>query len=165
MREIRYREALREAMAEEMRRDGSVWTTDKDGLLLALLAAEILAVTGSSPSQLYEGLTERYGEPAYARIDAPADRDQKAALARLSPDQVTASELAGEPITGILTTAPGNGAAIGGLKVTTKSAWFAARPSGTEDVYKIYAESFLGKEHLTEVQAAAQSLVSSVLSS
>ena len=153
------------AGASFLRRDGSVWTTDKDGLLLALLAAEILAVTGSSPSQLYEGLTERYGEPAYARIDAPADRDQKAALARLSPDQVTASELAGEPITGILTTAPGNGAAIGGLKVTTKSAWFAARPSGTEDVYKIYAESFLGKEHLTEVQAAAQSLVSSVLSS
>ena len=151
------------AGASFLRKDGSVWTTDKDGILLALLASEILAVTGSSPSELYRGLTERYGEPAYARIDAPATREQKAVLARLSPDQVTASDLAGERITNVLTAAPGNGAAIGGLKVTTEHAWFAARPSGTEDVYKIYAESFKGPEHLAEVQAAAKDLVSSVL--
>jgi len=151
------------AGASFLRKDGSVWTTDKDGILLALLASEILAVTGSSPSELYRGLTERFGEPAYARIDAPATREQKAVLARLSPDQVSASDLAGERITNVLTAAPGNGAAIGGLKVTTESAWFAARPSGTEDVYKIYAESFRGAEHLAEVQAAAKDLVSSVL--
>jgi phosphoglucomutase len=151
------------AGASFLRKDGSVWTTDKDGILLALLASEILAVTGSSPSELYRGLTERYGEPAYARIDAPATREQKAVLARLSPDQVTASDLAGERITNVLTAAPGNGAAIGGLKVTTEHAWFAARPSGTEDVYKIYAESFKGPEHLAEVQSAARDLVSSVL--
>jgi phosphoglucomutase len=151
------------AGASFLRKDGSVWTTDKDGILLALLASEILAVTGSSPSELYRGLTERYGEPAYARIDAPASREQKAVLARLSPDQVTASDLAGERITNVLTAAPGNGAAIGGLKVTTEHAWFAARPSGTEDVYKIYAESFKGPEHLAEVQSAAKDLVSSVL--
>jgi len=151
------------AGASFLRTDGSVWTTDKDGILLALLASEILAVTGSSPSELYRGLTERYGDPAYARIDAPAGRDQKTVLARLSPDQISASELAGEPIRMILTAAPGNDAAIGGLKVTTDSAWFAARPSGTEDVYKIYAESFRGPEHLAEVQAAARELVSSVL--
>jgi phosphoglucomutase len=151
------------AGASFLRKDGSVWTTDKDGILLALLASEILAVTGSSPSELYRGLTERYGEPAYARIDAPATREQKAVLARLSPDQVTASDLAGERITNVLTAAPGNGAAIGGLKVTTEHAWFAARPSGTEDVYKIYAESFKGADHLTEVQSAAKDLVSSVL--
>jgi phosphoglucomutase len=151
------------AGASFLRLDGSVWTTDKDGILLALLASEILAVTGSSPSELYRGLTERHGAPAYARIDAPATREEKAVLGRLSPDQVTASELAGEPITNVLTAAPGNGAAIGGLKVTTESAWFAARPSGTEDVYKIYAESFRGPEHLAEVQAAARELVSTVL--
>jgi phosphoglucomutase len=151
------------AGASFLRMDGSVWTTDKDGILLALLASEILAVTGSNPSQLYRELTERYGEPAYARIDAPATREQKAVLARLSPDQVSASELAGEQIEEILTAAPGNDAPIGGLKVTTESAWFAARPSGTEDVYKIYAESFKGAEHLTEVQTAARELVSSVL--
>ncbi len=153
------------AGASFLRTDGSVWTTDKDGILLALLASEILAVTGSSPSELYQGLTERYGDPAYARVDAPADREEKAVLAKLSPDRVTASELAGEPITSVLTKAPGNDTAIGGLKVATESAWFAARPSGTEDVYKIYAESFRGPEHLAEVQAAARDLVSSVLGS
>jgi phosphoglucomutase len=151
------------AGASFLRTDGTVWTTDKDGILLALLASEIQAVTGSSPSQLYAGLTAKYGSPAYARIDAAASRDQKAVLAKLSADQVTAKELAGEPITGVLTSAPGNGAAIGGLKVTTANAWFAARPSGTEDVYKIYAESFSGPEHLTQVQAAAKELVDGVL--
>ncbi len=151
------------AGASFLRRNGSVWTTDKDGILLALLAAEILAVTGSSPSELYRTLTDRYGDPAYARVDAPATREEKAILARLSPDQVTASELAGEPITAVLTAAPGNDASIGGLKVTTDSAWFAARPSGTEDVYKIYAESFKGEEHLGEVQTAARALVTSAL--
>ena len=151
------------AGASFLRRDGSVWTTDKDGILLALLASEILAVTGSSPTELYRGLTERYGDPAYARVDAPATRKEKAVLAKLSPDQVTASELAGEPITAILTAAPGNGASIGGLKVTTESAWFAARPSGTEDVYKIYAESFLGPDHLAQVQAEARDVVDAVL--
>ena len=153
------------AGASFLRHDGSVWTTDKDGILLALLAAEIQAVTGASPSQRYAALTERFGEPAYARVDAPADRDQKARLAALSSDAVTATELAGEPITAKLTTAPGNGAAIGGLKVTTESAWFAARPSGTEDVYKIYAESFRGPEHLRQVQDAAREVVSAALSS
>ena len=153
------------AGASFLRRDGSVWTTDKDGILLALLASEITARTGTTPSQIYAGLTERHGDPAYARVDAPADRDQKAKLAALSPDDVTATELAGEAITAKLTSAPGNGAKIGGLKVTTESAWFAARPSGTEDVYKIYAESFRGKEHLTEVQQAARELVSATLGS
>ncbi len=143
--------------------DGSTWTTDKDGILLALLASEIQAITGKSPSQLYAELTAEHGAPAYARVDAPADREQKAKLGKLDPSAVTATELAGEPITGKLTTAPGNGAAIGGLKVTTESAWFAARPSGTEDVYKIYAESFRGPEHLAEVQAAAREVVSSAL--
>ena len=151
------------AGASFLRRNGSVWTTDKDGILLALLASEILAVTGSSPTELYRGLTERYGDPAYARVDAPATREEKAVLAKLSPDQVTASELAGEPITAILTAAPGNGASIGGLKVTTESAWFAARPSGTDDVYKIYAESFKGDAHLAEVQAAAREVVAGAL--
>ncbi|WP_298442482.1 phosphoglucomutase (alpha-D-glucose-1,6-bisphosphate-dependent) [Gordonia sp. (in: high G+C Gram-positive bacteria)] len=143
--------------------DGRPWSTDKDGILLDLLASEILAVTGKTPSQRYAELAERYGSSAYARIDAPANREQKARLAALSPEQVEATELAGEPITAILTEAPGNGAAIGGLKVTTENAWFAARPSGTEDVYKIYAESFLGAEHLAQVQAEAQRLVDSVL--
>ncbi len=151
------------AGASFLRRDGSVWTTDKDGLILCLLAAEIIAVTGQSPSQRYAALTERHGAPAYARVDAPANREQKAVLKELSPEQVTATELAGEPIVAKLTTAPGNGAAIGGLKVTTESAWFAARPSGTEDVYKIYAESFRGPEHLAEVQAAAREVVSAAL--
>ena len=130
------------AGASFLRRDGTVWTTDKDGILLALLASEIQAVTGRSPSKLHKQLTDHFGESAYARIDAPATRAEKAALGKLSPEAVTATELAGEPITAKLTTAPGNDAPIGGLKVTTENAWFAARPSGTEDVYKIYAESF-----------------------
>jgi len=151
------------AGASFLRRDGSVWTTDKDGIILALLAAEIIATTGRSPSALYGDLVDRHGDPAYARIDAPADREQKARLGALTADDVTATELAGEPITGVLTEAPGNGAAIGGVKVTTESAWFAARPSGTEDVYKIYAESFRGPEHLTQVQQAAKELVDRAL--
>ncbi|KXK59505.1 phosphoglucomutase [Micromonospora rosaria] len=151
------------AGASFLRRDGGTWTTDKDGILLCLLAAEIVASTGRSPSEHYAELAGRFGAPAYARIDAPADRAQKAALAKLSPAQVTASELAGEPITATLTTAPGNGASIGGLKVTTESGWFAARPSGTEDVYKIYAESFQGPEHLARIQAEAKDLVDEVL--
>ncbi|WP_395704370.1 phosphoglucomutase (alpha-D-glucose-1,6-bisphosphate-dependent) [Rhodococcus ruber] len=151
------------AGASFLRRDGSVWTTDKDGILLALLASEITAVTGTTPSRRYAELAERYGDPSYARVDAPATREQKAVLGKLSPEQVDATELAGEPITATLTAAPGNGAAIGGLKVTTENAWFAARPSGTEDVYKIYAESFLGPDHLAQVQDAARDLVSHVL--
>jgi phosphoglucomutase len=147
------------AGASFLRRDGSVWTTDKDGIIQALLASEMQAVTGRSPSQHYADLTSRFGEPAYARVDAPATREQKASLAALSPDDVAATELAGEPITGKLTRAPGNDAPVGGLKVTTESAWFAARPSGTEDVYKIYAESFRGPDHLAEVQAAAREVV------
>jgi phosphoglucomutase len=151
------------AGASFLRRDGRVWTTDKDGILLCLLAAEITAVTGRSPGEHYRDLTGRFGEPAYARIDAPATREQKAALATLSPEQVTATELAGEPITAKLTTAPGNGAPIGGLKVTTESGWFAARPSGTEDVYKIYAESFQGPGHLARIQQEAREVVNGVL--
>ncbi|ORB32306.1 phosphoglucomutase (alpha-D-glucose-1,6-bisphosphate-dependent) [Mycolicibacterium parafortuitum] len=152
------------AGASFLRRDGSVWTTDKDGIILALLASEILAVTGSTPSQRYAELAGKYGAPTYARIDAPANRQQKARLSKLSPEQVTATELAGEPITAKLTAAPGNGAPLGGLKVTTENAWFAARPSGTEDVYKIYAESFRGPEHLAEVQDAAREVVAAVIS-
>lgn len=151
------------AGASFLRRDGSVWTTDKDGIVLALLASEILAVTGRTPSEHYRDLTARFGEPAYARVDAPATREEKAVLARLSPEQVTAGSLAGEPVTGVLTEAPGNGAALGGIKVTTENAWFAARPSGTEDVYKVYAESFLGPEHLTRVQEEARAVVSAAL--
>jgi phosphoglucomutase len=151
------------AGASFLRRDGSVWTTDKDGILLALLASEIQAVTGRSPSQLHAELTERYGESAYARVDAPATREQKAALGKLSPEAVTATELAGEPIVAKLTRAPGNDAPIGGLKVVTENAWFAARPSGTEDVYKIYAESFRGPEHLAQVQEEARAVVAAAL--
>ena len=151
------------AGASFLRKDGTTWTTDKDGILLALLASEILATTGRTPSQHYADLVAQHGDPAYARVDAPADRDQKAKLAALSPEDVTAEELAGEPITGKLTEAPGNGAKIGGLKVTTESAWFAARPSGTEDVYKIYAESFRGPEHLAQVQAEAREVVAAAL--
>ena len=152
------------AGASFLRADGSVWTTDKDGIILALLASEILAVTGQTPSQRYAELADKYGAPVYARVDAPADREQKARLAKLSAEQVSATELAGELITAKLTAAPGNGAPLGGLKVTTANGWFAARPSGTEDVYKIYAESFLGPEHLAEVQQAARELVNTVIS-
>ncbi len=151
------------AGASFLRNDGSTWTTDKDGIILALLASEIQAVTGASPSQRYAELAAKYGAPTYARIDAPANRGQTARLAQLSPDQVSATELAGEPITAKLTTAPGNGAPLGGLKVTTENAWFAARPSGTEDVYKIYAESFKGPEHLAQVQDAAREVVNTVI--
>jgi phosphoglucomutase len=151
------------AGASFLRRDGSVWTTDKDGIILALLASEITAVTGKTPSQHYAALTDRFGSPAYARIDAPASREEKALLAKLSPAQVTADTLAGEPVTGVLTEAPGNGAALGGIKVTTANAWFAARPSGTEDVYKIYAESFLGADHLGQVQEEAKAVVGAAL--
>ena len=151
------------AGASFLERDGSVWTTDKDGILLCLLASEMMAVTGQSPSQLYAGLTEAHGDPAYARIDSPASRDQKALLARLSPEQVTASSLAGDPITAKLTSAPGNGADIGGLKVTTDAGWFAARPSGTEDVYKLYAESFKGPDHLAAIQEDAQAIIAAAL--
>jgi phosphoglucomutase len=151
------------AGASFLSRDGSVWTTDKDGPLLCLLAAEIQAVTGRSPSERYAELTAKFGDPAYARIDAPATPAQKAVLGKLTPDQVTATELAGEPIVDKLTKAPGNDAAIGGLKVTTENGWFAARPSGTEDVYKIYAESFLGPDHLAQIQAEAREVVASAL--
>jgi phosphoglucomutase len=146
-----------------LRKDGTVWTTDKDGLIMDLLASEILAVTGKSPSQLHEEQVSKYGNSAYARIDAPASKAQKAKLAQLAPADVAASELAGEPITDKLVNAPGNGAPIGGLKVVTNDAWFAARPSGTEDVYKIYAESFKGPEHLAAVQDAARAVVSAAL--
>ncbi len=151
------------AGASFLRTDGSVWTTDKDGIILALLASEILATTGRSPSQHHADLVAEFGESWYARVDAPATLEQKATLGRLSPEQVTATTLAGEDITAKLTTAPGNGAAIGGLKVTTENAWFAARPSGTENVYKIYAESFTSPEHLTQVQEAAKQVVSDAL--
>jgi phosphoglucomutase len=151
------------AGASFLQRDGSVWTTDKDGIILALLASEITAVTGQTPSQLYGGLTERYGAPVYARVDAPASREQKAALAKLSPEQVPTSELAGEKILATLTTAPGNGAPIGGLKVVTESGWFAARPSGTEDIYKLYAESFRGPDHLAAIQEEARAIVASAI--
>ena len=152
------------AGASFLQRDGSVWTTDKDGIILALLASEITAVTGRTPSQLYGELTGRYGAPAYARIDTAATREQKAALARLSPEQVTASELAGEEIIAKLTTAPGNGAPIGGLKVVTATGWFAARPSGTEDVYKLYAESFRGPDQLAAIQKQAQEIIAAAIS-
>ncbi|KAB1653843.1 alpha-D-glucose phosphate-specific phosphoglucomutase [Pseudoclavibacter chungangensis] len=151
------------AGASFVRRDGSVWTTDKDGILLALLAAEIIAVTGKTPSARYRELVAEFGEPAYERIDAPATPAQKAVLKKLSGDDIAATELAGEPITAKLSHAPGNDAPIGGVKVVTESAWFAARPSGTEDVYKIYAESFRGPEHLRQVQAEAKAIVDAAL--
>ncbi len=151
------------AGASFLRFDGGVWTTDKDGILLCLLAAEILAVTGKTPSQRYAELEAQFGASAYQRVDAPATPAQKAALGKLSPDAVTATELAGEPITAKLSHAPGNGAPIGGLKVQTEHAWFAARPSGTEDVYKLYAESLRGPEHLAEVQAEARAVVAEAL--
>ncbi|MCA9574861.1 MAG: phosphoglucomutase (alpha-D-glucose-1,6-bisphosphate-dependent) [Polyangiales bacterium] len=151
------------AGASFARHDGSVWTTDKDGIILGLLAAEITAKTGRDPGLHYRDLEARHGAPVYERLDAPADREQRAKLGRLSAEQVRAEELAGETIVAKLTHAPGNGAAIGGLKVVTENGWFAARPSGTEDVYKIYAESFRGREHLRAIQEEAQALVDSAL--
>ncbi len=151
------------AGASFLRRDGSVWTTDKDGIILDLLAAEMMAKTGRDPGQLYLDLTKELGEPVYERIDAPATPAQKAILKKLAPEQIHASELAGEKITGILTSAPGTGSAIGGLKVMTENGWFAARPSGTEDVYKIYAESFQGDTHLRQIQEEAQALITRAL--
>jgi phosphoglucomutase len=151
------------AGASLLRRDGTVWTTDKDGIVLGLLAAEMMAVTGRDPGDLYSDLTREFGDFAYERIDAPATPDQKAALQRLSPGQITASTIAGDRITALLTNAPGNGAPIGGLKVVTENGWFAARPSGTEDVYKLYAESFTGSEHLRRIQEEAQAIVQRAL--
>jgi phosphoglucomutase len=151
------------AGASFLRKDGTVWTTDKDGFILALLAAEIIAVTGKNPQQLYDALTEEFGAPVYRRIDAPANTAQKAVLSKLSPDLVEATTLAGEPILAKLTKAPGNNAAIGGLKVVTENGWFAARPSGTESIYKIYMESFKGEEHLDLIQKEAQQIVSAAL--
>jgi phosphoglucomutase len=151
------------AGASFLRRDGTVWTTDKDGLIACLLAAELTARSGHNPAVAYDKLTDRFGTPAYRRIDAPATRQQKAILSRLSPSQISASELAGEPIEAILTRAPGNDAPIGGVKVSTEHGWFAARPSGTEDVYKVYAESFLGEEHLERIIREAQAVVADAL--
>jgi phosphoglucomutase len=151
------------AGASFLRRDGTVWSTDKDGIILCLLACEILAVTGKDPGEHYRDLVARFGNPVYQRIDAPANREEKARLAALSPEQVTAESLAGEAITAKLTHAPANGAAIGGLKVCTANGWFAARPSGTEDIYKIYAESFNGAEHLEQIQAEARDIVNAAL--
>jgi len=151
------------AGASFLERDGSVWTTDKDGILLALLAAEMIARTGRSPSARYRELTAEFGDPAYARIDAPATAAQKSRLGALAPEDISAGSLAGDPIIARLSHAPGNGAAIGGVKVVTEQAWFAARPSGTEDVYKIYAESFRGPEHLARVQAEAKAIVDAAL--
>ena len=153
------------AGASFLRKNGTVWTTDKDGLILCLLAAEITAVTGKTPTELHAELVKKYSPSAYARIDAPASKDEKAKLGALSPADVTATELAGEPITDRLVNAPGNDEPIGGLKVTTENAWFAARPSGTEDVYKIYAESFKGEEHLASVQEEAKKVVQAALGS
>jgi len=151
------------AGASFLRRDGTVWTTDKDGIIACLLAAEMTARSGRDPGEAYRALTDRFGSPVYRRIDAPATPAQKAVLARLSPEQVSASELAGEPVTAILTRAPGNGAPIGGLKVVTEHGWFAARPSGTENVYKIYAESFTGDDHLERIIEEAQAVVGRAL--
>ncbi|HUA40827.1 MAG TPA: phosphoglucomutase (alpha-D-glucose-1,6-bisphosphate-dependent) [Streptosporangiaceae bacterium] len=151
------------AGASFLRRDGRVWTTDKDGIILDLLASEIIAVTGSTPSVRYRSIADRLGDPAYARIDAPATREQKAVLAKLSPEQFAADELAGERVLDRVTTAPGNGEPLGGIKVVTESGWFAARPSGTEDVYKLYAESFRGSAHLARIQSEAQQLLAEIL--
>jgi phosphoglucomutase len=151
------------AGASFLRKDGTVWSTDKDGIILSLLACEILAVTGKDPGEHYKELTAKFGSPVYARMDAVATREEKARLLALSPDQVQAKTMAGEPITAKLTHAPANGAAIGGLKVCTENGWFAARPSGTEDIYKIYAESFIGGEHLARIQAEAKDIVNAAL--
>jgi phosphoglucomutase len=153
------------AGASFLRRDGTVWSTDKDGIIMNLLAAEMMAKTGRDPGELYRELTKELGEPVYERIDAAATSEQKTILSKLSPDQVQTTELAGDNIIAKLTTAPGNGAAIGGLKVVTEQGWFAARPSGTEDVYKLYAESFRGKEHLKQIQNEAQALITKTLAS
>ena len=152
------------AGASFLRRDGGAWSTDKDGLILGLLSAEMTAVTGRDPGELYAALTERFGAPAYERIDAPASPEQKAVLSRLAPDQVKATDLAGEPIVARLTKAPGNDAPIGGIKVVAKNGWFAARPSGTEHVYKLYAESFLGVDHLRRIQEQAREIIAAALS-
>mgnify|MGYP000983878612 CR=1 FL=1 len=151
------------AGASFLRKNGKVWTTDKDGILLCLLAAEMLAVTGKDPQTLYNEITAQFGAPLYRRIDAPANTEQKAVLSKLDPALVEAAELAGEPILAKLTAAPGNGAAIGGLKVVTENGWFAARPSGTESIYKIYMESFIGEAHLDRIQKEAQEIVSAAL--
>jgi phosphoglucomutase len=151
------------AGASFLRHDGRVWTTDKDGIILNLLAAEILARTGRDPREHYRELEERFGSPVYRRIDAPASASQKAILSRLSPEAVPARTLGGEEIVAKLTRAPSNGAAIGGLKVVTENGWFAARPSGTEDIYKIYAESFRGEGHLQEILEEAQAMVDDAL--
>ena len=151
------------AGASFLRRDGSVWTTDKDGLILGLLAAEICATTGKDPGQHYAELTAKFGTPSYKRIDAPATPEQKQAFKKLTPAAVTASTLAGEPITAKLTRAPGNNADIGGLKVVTANGWFAARPSGTENIYKVYAESFKGAAHLDNIIEEAQKIVTTAL--
>lgn len=153
------------AGASFLRHDGTVWSTDKDGIIMDLLAAEMMAKTGRDPAELYRDLTNELGEPVYERIDAPATPEQKAILSKLSPDQVSATELAGDKIVAMVTTAPGNGAAIGGLKVVTDQGWFAARPSGTENVYKLYAESFQGNEHLKRIQEEAQALITKALAS
>jgi len=151
------------AGASLLRLDGAVWTTDKDGVVPALLSAEILARTGRDPGELYRGLTREFGEPAFIRVDAPASAEQRAKLSRLAPEQLRTTELAGEKIQHILSHAPGNGAAIGGLKVVSEQAWFAARPSGTENLYKIYAESFRGEDHLRRVVEEAQAIVDASL--
>jgi phosphoglucomutase len=151
------------AGASLLQRDGGAWSTDKDGIAMCLLAAEVTATGGADPGERYQELTGRFGAPAYRRIDAPATPEQKAALKKLAAEDVRADELAGEPISEVLTTAPGNGAAIGGLKVVTEHGWFAARPSGTEDVYKVYAESFRGEEHLERIIEEAQALVAATL--
>jgi phosphoglucomutase len=153
------------AGASFLRRDGTVWTTDKDGIIMDLLAVEIMAKTGRDPAEYYGNLTRELGAPVYARIDAPATAAQKSVLQKLSPQDVDAAELAGDPIQSMLTRAPGNDAAIGGLKVVTAQGWFAARPSGTEDVYKLYAESFHGSEHLRRIQAEAQAILAKVFAS
>ena len=147
------------AGASFLRRDGGVWTTDKDGIIACLLAAELTAKLGRNPSAVYTGLTDKFGAPAYRRIDAPATPELKAALGKLSPDAVTATTLAGDPIVAKLTTAPGNGAPIGGLKVVSEQGWFAARPSGTENVTKLYAESFRGEKHLGQILEEAQAIL------
>lgn len=151
------------AGASFLRLDGSVWTTDKDGIVPALLAAEITAQMGRDPGEIYQELARNFGEPVYDRVEAPATPAQKRLLAQLSPQQITSAELAGEKMQSVLTQAPGNGAPIGGLKVVAESGWFAARPSGTEDIYKIYAESFNGKAHLQSILKEAQSIVDATL--